>query len=391
MYTLISEIFPPVVGGSGKWFYEIFRRLPADQYQIVTDWVPQEGGHEGIPLENIHRIPFLFEDTGALTWKGYQSYDRIKRIILETTAQKTPRVIIAGRMIPEGWIASSVARKRKAKLVCFAHGEEINKDQISGGGVMSSRQHRWMGARIAKVTDHWIANSQNTRNILLEQWSIPSSRVTVVHPGVETHYFCPAPRNDDFRSRMGWKDRKVLLTVGRLQKRKGHDFLIQSLPNLLTYHPNLLYVIIGDGEEKMNLERLVSNLGLEHEVHFLGKADDDIVRQCYQQSDLFILPNRSVGSDIEGFGMVLTEAGACGTPVCAGRSGGTSETMIDGKTGFLLDCSSVESLSRELHHVLSTTNLASVGFQAAQFCKENFGWDFVAKRLFQVLEDVGNS
>ena len=88
--------------------------------------------------------------------------------------------------------------------------------------------------------------------------------------------------------------------------------------------PDILYAIIGAGEELEELERLVEREGLARHVAFLGECNDRDLIAAYQQCDLFVLPNRQVGRDIEGFGMVLLEAQACGKPVIAGASGGTA-------------------------------------------------------------------
>ena len=390
MIHLITEIFPPAVGGSGKWFYEVFRRMPSDQYQIITKDILASGSEIDMYCHgNIKRIPFVVGESGAFSLKGMATYRKITQDVvgkLPDAKKDSSEVIVAGRMVPEGWIAAGVARRRGARLVCFAHGEEINKSNLSSGGVMSSRQHRWMGACVVRCVDHWIANSHNTSDILTQHWQVPATKITVIHPGVDTDFFHPSVRDEAFRRRMGWQGRFVLLTVGRLQKRKGHDHLIMALPELLKKHRELVYVIVGDGQERSVLQKLVERLDLQASVMFLEQADDALLRQCYQQADLFVLPNRSIGSDIEGFGMVLVEAGACGLPVCAGKSGGTSETMIDGKTGFLLDCSSPETLERDLSTVLNRPDLGSIGVVGAEYCRTTFGWPRLAETLHRVLD-----
>lgn len=392
MYNLISEIFPPDVGGSGRWFYEVFKRFSEQDYMIISKAL-RSGLEEqpDIPSSRVSRIPFDLDETGAFSWKGFETYRRIKTDVRKQLTSRTfgkDEVFVAARMVPEGWIAASIVNRRNSPLVCFAHGEEINKSQRQAGGFMSSLQHRWMGAFVARRVDHWITNSQNTSDILTSQWKVPSIKISVIHPGVDIDAYYPVAPDQEFRRMMGWQDRYVLLTVGRLQKRKGHDHLIGALPQLLRIIPNLLYVIVGDGQEKRLLQNQVQSSGLEENVSFIFEASDSMVRKCYQQADLFILPNRSVGADIEGFGMVLVEAGACGIPVCAGRSGGTSETMIEGETGFLLDCSTPDSLAAELSKVLSNNELRLVGERAAKFCREKFSWMKVSSEVRRVLEQV---
>ncbi len=145
----------------------------------------------------------------------------------------------------------------------------------------------------------------------------------------------------------------MILTVGRLQKRKGHDALIRSLPLIRDAIPDVLYSIAGDGEERRNLELLVDELDLTGQVQFRGETTDEELIACYQQCNLFVLPDRRIGDDLEGFGMVLVEAQACGKPVIAGNTGGTGETMQIPETGRTLDCDDSDLFSETIKDLLS--------------------------------------
>src|SRR5262249_17681185 len=157
-------------------------------------------------------------------------------------------------------------------------------------------------------------------------------------PGVDTSRFAPRPPDEAARAALGWLGRTVVLTVARLQRRKGHDVMIDAVALLRGQFPTLLYAIVGDGEERAALEHRVQQAGLGEHVRFHGAIDDAQLLQAYQQCDLFALPNRTVDGDFEGFGMVLLEAQACGRAVLAGNSGGTDEAVRAGATGVMVDC-----------------------------------------------------
>ena len=185
---------------------------------------------------------------------------------------------------------------------------------------------------------------------------------------------------------MGWGDRPVVLTVGRLQKRKGHDHLILALPAIRQSIPDILYAIVGDGEERAALEAQARREELADHVQFLGElADDDLV-SCYQQCDLFVLPNRQVGQDIEGFGMVLLEAQACGKPVVAGASGGTAETMRIPETGQTVSCDGPAELVALLIEVLSDRErLERMGHAARCWAVERFDWESLTRQAQELF------
>ena len=161
--------------------------------------------------------------------------------------------------------------------------------------------------------------------------------------------------------------------------------MIESLSRIKQAIPNVLYAIVGDGEERPRLERLADELGVREQVHFYSEVTDDFLVQAYQQCDLFVLPNRTVGHDIEGFGMVLLEAQACGKAVVAGDSGGTRETMRPGVSGTVIDCTSPEIIATEITRLLADPLArATMGRAARQWVVDNFDWN----ALFQQAADV---
>jgi phosphatidylinositol alpha-1,6-mannosyltransferase len=151
--------------------------------------------------------------------------------------------------------------------------------------------------------------------------------------------------------------------------------MMKAMPQLLQQHPELLYCIVGDGDERSSLTELVHQLGLTSHVQFRHECSDEELVQCYQQCDLFVLPNREINGDIEGFGMVLLEAQACGKPVIAGNSGGTAETMIPGSTGHLVDCQTEDELIQIISHMLDDPSRREVmGAEAQKWVSGKFDW-----------------
>jgi phosphatidylinositol alpha-1,6-mannosyltransferase len=265
-------------------------------------------------------------------------------------------------------------------FVIYVHGEDMEH-------AATSREHTWMVRRVIGAAEYLIANSHNTRQILQATWRVPAEKIKVLHPGVDTSRFSPAARDEAFRREMGWDGRPVVLTVGRLQRRKGQDVAIRAMDIIRQTAPEVLYAICGAGEERKRLEGIVREHGLERHVQFLGEIDDEKMIRCYQQCDVFVLPNRQEGRDIEGFGMVLLEAQACGKPVIAGDSGGTAETMNVGETGYILDCTRPDPLADVLGGLLQDpARCEEMGTRGREWAISRFDWDALARqarRLFQ--------
>ncbi|WP_199456956.1 MULTISPECIES: glycosyltransferase family 4 protein [unclassified Marinobacter] len=383
---LLSEIFPPRHGGSGRWFYELYRRLEPGTVTIVTQ-DNADPGDQRVDAEfpqRIHRIAMASQSWGLLSVTGFVLYARTLMRILRLKPNGVSQ-IHCGRTIPEGFIGLLLARLLGKPLLCYVHGEDIEVAR-------TSRELTWIVNRVLRGADRLICNSQNTKSLLMEHWHVPAKKIEVINPGVDEQTFRPASPDPAFRKRFGWENRFVCLTVGRLQRRKGHDKMIEAIPQIKKEIPNILYAIVGQGDNYPNLLAEVHKLGLEDQVQFLNEIEDGDLIRCYQQCDIFILPNRSDGNDIEGFGMVLVEAQASGKPVIAGDSGGTAETMDNGTTGLIADCTNPERIADAL---LSVKRGMKEGRFQPDACRRQvlkaLTWEKHRDRASKVFAQLGGS
>jgi phosphatidyl-myo-inositol dimannoside synthase len=387
--VLLSEIYPPRPGGSGRWLSEIYHRLSGpkcvvtDEIRDSYDQYSDAGGIASRDPGYVKRIDLRLKDTGMMSCKGGLGYLRVLGDVRSIFKGDQVKLGQAARVVPEGWVLwlwRSFFRGPPFEL--FAHGEEVNLDGVKTGGVMSSRQHQLMARVVFRSAQRVIANSHNTAELLIHQWGIPAEKVVVLHPGVDTEFFRPSAKDIAIGESLGWKNRYVLLTVGRLQRRKGHDRVIEALPQLIESIPDLLYVIAGDGEEYKRLEALVESLSVQPYVQFLRAFDDTKLLHMYQHCDLFVLANRTIGADIEGFGMVLVEAAACGKPTVAGSSGGTKEAIVDGVTGLLIDADAVDELVKAVKALHDDPELCKrLGSSGRRRAETEFSWSVALSPL----------
>ena len=377
---LITDNFPPRTGGSGRWFWEMYSRLPRASYAIAAGEHPrQHDFDEGHDLR-VFRLPLTLRKWGVLSRDGLQGYLRAIRGLRRVIASERISMVHCGRCLPEGVMALAVKMMSGIPYSCYVHGEDVTT-------AADSREYSWLVRRVLYQARYVIANSHNTARILGEDWGVSAARIVVLHPGVDTQRFIPSKRDSRIRNALGWHDRRVLLTVGRLQLRKGHDRMILALRTIRETVPDVLYAIAGDGEERTALEDLVARQGLGDHVQFLGEVGDDRLVQCYQQCDLFVLPNRQVGRDIEGFGMVLLEAQACGKPVIAGASGGTAETMQPGETGYVVPCDEPGDLAAIVAELLLDPDRRTrMGESARSWVVERFDWDVLSTEAADLFE-----
>ncbi|MFM9065952.1 MAG: glycosyltransferase family 4 protein [Planctomycetota bacterium] len=383
---LVSEIFPPRSGGSGRWFWEIYRRLSRADHVIAAGENPQQQAFDQTHDLRIERVPLSMTQWGLRSWIGLRGYSRALRRLQGLVRREGIGFIHCGRCLPEGVMVLALKLFLRVPYLVYVHGEDINTAR-------DSRELTWLVKQVLRRADCLIANSVNTANLLLHDWQRPSSQVKVLHPGVDVERFQPAARNEQIRERLGWRGRRVVLIAGRLQRRKWQDQMIRAVSLLRERLPDLLCCLVGHGEDELYLRQLAADLQVTDRIQFRGEAADSELIECFQQCDLCALPNRQVGQDIEGFGMVLLEAQACGRPVLAGASGGTAETMRVGETGRIVPCDGPEELAEQVADLLSDPQrLDRMGAAGRAWVTEKFAWEALtveAQSLFDELESRG--
>jgi phosphatidyl-myo-inositol dimannoside synthase len=374
---LISEIFPPKTGGTGRWYWELYRRLPRESYIIAAGEDARQDAFDRTHDLRVARLPLTLRAWSLRSLTGLRGYARAIRGLHRLVRREGITEVYCGRCLPEGVMALALKLWAGLPYACYVHGEE---------GAPFGREYNWLVRRVFRGAEFLIANTRNTMRVMQEDWGVPESKLRLLHPGVDTTRFTPADRDQAVREALGWGRRPVVLTVSRLQLRKGHDQMILALRTIRRAVPDVLYAIVGDGEERPRLQDLVAREGLQDHVQLLGELDEDQLLRCYQQCDLFVLPNRQVGKDIEGFGLVLLEAQACGKPVVAGASGGTAETMDIPETGLVVPCEAPDELARAVAELLlDLERRARMGRAGRDWVVSNFDWETLALQAEQIF------
>jgi phosphatidylinositol alpha-1,6-mannosyltransferase len=208
----------------------------------------------------------------------------------------------------------------------------------------------------------------------------------MITPGVDFDRFYPAAPPTWLNSKYQLGNGPVLLTVGRLVRKKGHDTILSCLPQVVKEFPTLRYLIVGDGPERSRLEHLTSTLGLTETVVFTGNVPHSQLGDYYRASDIFCMINQmdSTG-DVETFGMVFLEANATGKPVIGGKSGGTAQSIVDGQTGLLCEPEQPAQTAKYLLLLLRDVALRErIGKAGLQRVRQDFDWTSRAAQLLEI-------
>ena len=372
---VLTELFLPTKGGTAVWAAEVYKRLGGKEIHIVTADVPGAAEVDAVHPNTIHRL-----DLKRVPWLRPESllmYARFFFNSLRLALTHRFDAVHAFRALPEGLVAWLVARLTFRTVVIYAHGEELTTWGKGG-------KYKAMCFAL-RHADSVIANSDFTRQELLNM-GVREQRITLIYPGVDIERFRPGLPCDDLKASIGLAaNQKLILSVGRLSRRKGFDIVIRSLPELLRQGLDVRYALIGIGEDRDYLSNIAHELGVSDRVHMLGHVPTDDLPRWYNACDIFAMPNREINGDTEGFGMVFIEAAACGKPAIAGKAGGTGAAVLDGITGRRVNGTDLMEVQSSLLDALTNPDrTAKFGAAALARVLKEFDWRKVAEKTHRL-------
>ena len=379
MSTLVlTEYFLPTHGGSINWLVQTYSRYAPSDVIVVAPQCPGDREVDFTLPFRVERVVMSMTDWDPTAPASLWRYFRLLQHVYRSSRSYGVKQVHCAKVLPDGLVAWGLRKLTGSPYLIYAHGEEI----LIG---LSSRKLRWLIPKIYNGAAAIIVNSRHTRALLAEL-GVRSNKLHLIHPGVDaTAFRVDANAALIVRQQHNLGQAPVLLTVGRLQQRKGQDMVIKALPLIRQVFPEVKYLVVGAGEEHAALQQLAHEVDMQEHVVFAGRVHDSALPAYYAACDVFIMPNRRLANDIEGFGMVFLEASAAGKPVIGGRSGGTDDAIVDGVTGLRVDGDNLDMIAAAVIDLLSDPAFArSMGEQGRRRVAAEFNWDRVALRTRQL-------
>ena len=297
--------------------------------------------------------------------------------------QLKPEIVCIGNITNLYWLAP-LFRFMGATVFFYVHGEEITGSR-SMGAVSSWFFNRSVSQ--LKKADRIIAVSRFTYDLIVALGVSPD-KVALIYNGVEHERFFPGPADQELVARHDLQGKRVILTVARLDARKGHDTVLRALPGVLRVIPNAVYFVVGDGAER-RARSFGEFTWTCASVVFVGQVSDTELGDYYRLCEVFVQPNRRMpDGDDEGFGLVFLEAGACCLPVIGGRSGGVPEAVIDGQTGLLVDGNSSQETGDAIIRLLMDRQLAREMARKGFLRAQQFDWRRTSKAFLELCRET---
>lgn len=366
-HLLVTNDYPPKIGGIQNLLWEWWRRLPPDQFAVLTS--PYDGADE-FDAEQAYRIQRVPEPV-------LLPHPLMVKRVNDLASDFGAELVVLDPAVPLGLIGPSLSLPYDVVL----HGAEVTVP----GRLPGTKQGL---AHVLRNARHVIAAGQYS----LDEANRAAGRelpATVVPPGVDIERFRPLTADERTAARRDFGlpvDGQVIVGVSRLVPRKGFDTAIRAVAKMRASHPDLVLAIAGSGRDDDRLRRLAADL--DAPVEFLGRVGHDDLPRVFGCGDLFtmICRKRWGGLEQEGFGIVFVEAAACGVPQVAGESGGAAEAVEHGATGLVIDppggdrvvADTVEAFATLLDDDVLRGRMAASSRRRAE---EEFSYDVLAGRL----------
>lgn len=368
---IVTEFFiPHYFGGGERRFYQLAKKLVERGVQVDLICMKIKGvpDYENIDGINVHHIGPTIENPpnrsifdflrylgSVIAWLLKNSYDMIDAqsyspLLSSTIAAKIKRTPILGTIYDTSSAGS---------------------DQWMNHSFLANSLEKFL---VNLPFDKIITISKSTRDSLIDDFGVSKDKIELIYIGVDTQKYDSIDKIEKIQNK--------LIFVGRLIPHKHVDHLIESFEEILKNIPDARLVVVGRGDEKENIVRLVSSKSLDNYVSFEENlSDEDLIRQI-KESEVLVLP-----STREGFGMVLAEANYCKVPVVTYASGGTLDVVEDGYNGFLVEPENIPQLTEKIMLLLNDKQLQKqMGTNGRIKVETQFNWDIIVDEYLKTID-----
>lgn len=369
---LVTNDFPPRPGGIQSYLQALAGQLPPDDLVV---YAPRWRGDSHVKFDAEQKFQVVRHPTTLML-----PTPLVMRRAAKLLRSENCDTVWFGAAAPLALMSPVLRRAGAERILASTHGHEVGWSMLP-----AARQALRV---IGEQTDVVTYVSKYTRARFAAAFG-RNAALEYLPPGVDPDVFRPDPAaRAELRQRYGLGERPTILCLSRLVPRKGQDALIVAMREIRERVDGAVLVIAGGGPYEQKLRGLAEALGVSDSVVFTGRVRSDELAAHHTLADVFAMParTRGAGLDVEGLGIVYLEASASGVPVVAGRSGGAPETVIEGKTGRVVDGRKIDQIVDALVGILADPDAAArMGTAGRQWVEQQWRWDTLGARLRQLL------
>lgn len=382
---IVAPYFYPKMGGVEKYIYEICsyirKKYSCEICVICTNWNYDDNNYREEIIDNIkiYRLPFLFKLSSTPINPSW--INKIEQIV----SIEKPDLINGHIPVPIiADIAARVSHKNRIPFVLTYHNDIVGYNLLIRS--IAKLYYFFIGNKtlyisnlIHATSDYYVQSSPYLKRFI--------NKIAIVSPGVNINQF-KVKKSNFIREKHHLDDERIVLFVGQLNKaskHKGLNNLIKSIKIVNEEFKSKL-IIIGKGDYIHYYKTIAKNIGIEKDLIFTGFVKDQELIEYYTNSDVMVLPSNDQS---EGFGMVLIEAQACGTPVIGTNVGGIPYAIENGKTGLIVPPKDVNQLAKSIIYLFSNDEISKkMSNEGIKRTNDFFTWDKSGDDFIESLKTV---
>ena len=369
MIIITTQCFAPKIGGIESLMTGMAESMASQGKDVIV----LADGKDNLERDKKQRYSIK-------RFNGWKPLRRIRKAVyLEKICKKQEIEFIYA----DSWKSIEYINKKNKKILVLAHGTEIPKQYW----ILMIDSLRFKKKRIIRSyqgVHKIIANSNYTKDLMQASLKIEQDRIKIIHPGIDVYRDFISINEEKYVKKIISHRSPVITTLARVEKRKGHKYIINAINELKKQFPNLIYLIAGKGPYLHNIKDYVKKLNLQNEVFFLGWITEPEKSLILKNSDIFAMTPITSGESVEGFGMAFIDAALHGVASLGSDNGGISDAIIDGKTGIVCKSSNQLDITANLKELIENREMRNeLGRNGKKIAEEKFSWD---KKIHEYLD-----
>ena len=366
------EWFPEQGGGLDRYYYDCTRYLPL----VGVDLKGMVAASGAVAKDTEGKvIGFALPESSTL-----ERWRRIRQTFRELTQEQDYDLVVSHFAFYTFPLLNAIAPR---PLVTHFHGPWALESSVEAKKSLAVKIKKWLEGSVYRRSQQAIVLSKAFGDILHREYQIPLEKINVIPGGVDIERFDIDVSQSAARDRLNWSgNRPIIFCIRRLAKRMGLENLVTAMVDVCALHPDVLLYIAGKGELTDTLQAQIIELKLDNNVKLLGYVSDEDLPLCYRAANFSVVPTIA----LEGFGLIVVESLAAGTPVLGTPIGGIPEILRPFSKDLVLAGYQPEQLAAGIIEALSGERKLPTSQACLDYVKANYNWSEIAKKIKSVYQ-----
>ena len=368
------EWFPEGGGGLDRYYYDCCQYLPQADIQVTG----LLAGSEKVVQDSNGQVTAFASPKDSLI----QRWFKMNRVFNQTLLANQYDLVVSHFAL---YTFPILSQFQNLPLVIHFHGPWALESDVEKPNPVTIWLKKQIEKAVYRRSSQFIVLSQTFRDILHQEYQVPLAKIQIIPGGVDIDRFNIDLSPVEARTQLNWhSDKPIIFCIRRLAKRMGLENLITAMVQVRDRYPDLLLYIAGKGALADTLQTQITELDLTENVKLIGYVPDEQLPLCYRAANFSVVPTVA----LEGFGLIVVESLAAGTPVLGTPVGGIPEILRPFSADLVFEGYQPEQLARGIMEALSGDRILPSSQACLEYVRENYDWKIIAQKIKLVYQNV---